>query len=272
MGPFELLDQVGIDVAAHIAKTVHGLSDNGWALSAAEGIIQTFEQMCKKGWLGQKSGLGFYRYEGKKKKFHAEAVAVLPAEPDAPTQPAPDHANVVEARDRMVLLMVNEAAACLQEGLGERADVIDLAMVLGTGWAPHRGGPLRYADDRGVADVVKTLEELTRRHGVRFEPFGELRQRVATKELFYSTLPAPAIRCSTLPLTFTEWLTSLAKWSPQDPLTIYLLPCPQSACHPGRARTHPLYDIIDMLATPRGRVNEHLTRRRSSSLGAAQPG
>jgi 3-hydroxyacyl-CoA dehydrogenase/enoyl-CoA hydratase/3-hydroxybutyryl-CoA epimerase len=90
----------------------------------------------------------------------------------------------------MVLLMVNEAAMCLGEGLAERADVIDLAMVFGTGWAPHRGGPLRYADDRGAGEVVKALEQLARKHGARFEPCAELRRRAASGELFYSTLPA----------------------------------------------------------------------------------
>ncbi len=194
MGPFELLDQVGIDVAAHIAKTMHAAFGKRLGESrAAEGIISTFEQMCKNGWFGQKSGLGFYRHEGKKSQVHEAAVSVLPTNAEAAASIVGNHENLIEARDRMVLLMVNEAAACLQEGLGERADVIDLAMVLGTGWAPHRGGPLRYADDRGVADVVKVLEELKRKHGVRFEPCEELRKRVETKELFYSTLPAPEV-------------------------------------------------------------------------------
>jgi 3-hydroxyacyl-CoA dehydrogenase/enoyl-CoA hydratase/3-hydroxybutyryl-CoA epimerase len=90
--------------------------------------------------------------------------------------------------------MVNEAAACLGEGLCDRAEVIDLAMVLGTGWAPHRGGPLRYADDRGATEVVKTLEDLARRHGPRFEPCAELRRRATAKEPFYRphAVPQPA--------------------------------------------------------------------------------
>jgi 3-hydroxyacyl-CoA dehydrogenase/enoyl-CoA hydratase/3-hydroxybutyryl-CoA epimerase len=88
----------------------------------------------------------------------------------------------------MVLLMVNEAAAYLAEGLAASADVIDLAMVLGTGWAPHRGGPLRYADDRGFSDIVKTLDNLAKRLGPRFEPCMELRRRAATGEPFYRFL------------------------------------------------------------------------------------
>src|SRR5260370_42163215 len=81
-----------------------------------------------------------------------------------------------EARERMVLLMCNEAAACLREGLAADAETIDLAMVLGTGWAPHRGGQLRYASDRGIAEVVRVLEPLARRLGPGFEPCAALRE------------------------------------------------------------------------------------------------
>jgi 3-hydroxyacyl-CoA dehydrogenase/enoyl-CoA hydratase/3-hydroxybutyryl-CoA epimerase len=70
----------------------------------------------------------------------------------------------------MVLSMVNEAAGCLDEGLVADAVLLDLAMVLGTGWAPHRGGPMRYAADRGLADVVKALRDLAQRYGRRFDP------------------------------------------------------------------------------------------------------
>src|SRR5207244_7084021 len=109
---------------------------------------------------------------GRKKVVNQEALSRLQEdlEPDA-AAPAADGR---QATERMVLLMVNEAAACLAEGLGERADVIDLAMVMGTGWAPHRGGPLRYADDRGAADVCNTLQGLAQRLGPRFAPCAEL--------------------------------------------------------------------------------------------------
>ncbi len=91
----------------------------------------------------------------------------------------------------MVLLMVNEAALGLSEGLTASASAIDLAMVLGTGWAPHRGGPLRYADDRGLPDIVQALTTLATRHGRRFEPCAELKRRAEANEPF--TQPAPAM-------------------------------------------------------------------------------
>src|SRR5437899_11375316 len=89
------------------------------------------------------------------------------------------HAAPGQARDRMVCLMVNEAALALAEGLGDHAEDIDLAMVLGTGWAPHRGGPLRYADDRGFESVVESLDDLAQNLSPRFEPCAALRRRAA---------------------------------------------------------------------------------------------
>jgi 3-hydroxyacyl-CoA dehydrogenase/enoyl-CoA hydratase/3-hydroxybutyryl-CoA epimerase len=184
MGPLELLDQVGLDVAAHIARAV------GPAFGGRIKPHPDLQIMVEFGWLGQKSGQGFYRYRGKKKTVNAEALAKLGRQVRLKATPEMKASWMREARERMVLLMVNEAAACLSEGLAERADVIDLALVLGTGWAPHRGGPLRYADDRGVDDVVKALDELSQRRGPRFTPCAELRRRAETKEAFYRTLPA----------------------------------------------------------------------------------
>jgi len=184
MGPLELLDQVGLDVAAHVAKVVGPVFQDRLQPHPA------LEQMCQRGWLGQKSGAGFYKYDGKKKTVNTNALAALGGQ--AKFQPkANGKANPIrdlEARERMVLLMVNEAAGYLAEGLAASADVVDLAMVLGTGWAPHRGGPLRYADDRGVGDIVKTLDILAKRIGPRFEPCAELRRRAASGEQFYRLL------------------------------------------------------------------------------------
>src|SRR5208283_2687049 len=110
--------------------------------------------MCRQGWLGQKAGVGFYRHVGKKRKPYVEVQSVLRREGIAASAKLTPDEERRHARDRLVLRMVNEAAACLGEAPAASAEVIDLAMVLGTGWAPHRGGPLRYADDRGLADVV----------------------------------------------------------------------------------------------------------------------
>jgi 3-hydroxyacyl-CoA dehydrogenase/enoyl-CoA hydratase/3-hydroxybutyryl-CoA epimerase len=93
-------------------------------------------------------------------------------------------ARLSAARERMVLLMVNEAALALSEGVTANAADLDLAMVLGTGWAPHRGGPLHYADTRGLDDVVRALSGMAERLGRRFEPCAELKRRTQAKEAF----------------------------------------------------------------------------------------
>jgi 3-hydroxyacyl-CoA dehydrogenase/enoyl-CoA hydratase/3-hydroxybutyryl-CoA epimerase len=187
MGPLELLDQVGLDVAAHVAKSI------GPAFGDRLTPHPALELMCQAGWLGQKTGLGFYRYTGKKRPVHTEALAILRQELGGPSaiEPMLSADQMEWARERMVCLMVNEAAACLAEGLAERAEVIDLAMVFGTGWAPHRGGPLRYADDRGAEEIVQVLEKFAKEIGPRFEPCTQLHRRAESGELFYGHLVIP---------------------------------------------------------------------------------
>jgi 3-hydroxyacyl-CoA dehydrogenase/enoyl-CoA hydratase/3-hydroxybutyryl-CoA epimerase len=182
MGPLELLDQVGLDVAGHVAQALRPLFAERLGGSAGAGALeQTFAQMRQKGWLGHKSGVGFYRYQGKKKKPHGPALSLLPSElaGDDLMSHLPPAVQMREARERMVLLMVNEAAACLGARVAEDAETIDLALVLGTGWAPHRGGPLHYADSRGLEAVASSLKELAKRLGPRFEPCAELQTRAA---------------------------------------------------------------------------------------------
>jgi len=180
LGPLELLDQVGLDVAAHVARAIRPAFAE--RLAPHPGL----ERMCERGWLGKKSGQGFYVYRGAKRKVHEEASAELRGTFGGKAPPGSTlEDRLSQARERMVGLMVNEAAMCLTEGLGESADVIDLAMVLGTGWAPHRGGPLRYADDRGAAVVVRVLRGLAQELGSRFEPSAELVRRAETGEPFY---------------------------------------------------------------------------------------
>ena len=80
----------------------------------------------------------------------------------------------------MVLVMVNEAARVLEEGVVAAPEDVDFGMIMGTGWAPFRGGPLRYADSRGVADIVRRLEELAAGAGrITSEPAALLREHAA---------------------------------------------------------------------------------------------
>jgi 3-hydroxyacyl-CoA dehydrogenase/enoyl-CoA hydratase/3-hydroxybutyryl-CoA epimerase len=186
MGPLELLDQIGLDIAAHVAGSMRPVLGGRFEPNEA------FERMRAKGWLGQKSGRGFYVHIGKSQKVNNEAENLLRVVRPAPDKgiPLPPAVRLREARERMVLLMVNEAAMGLGEGLTAGAEAIDLAMVIGTGWAPHRGGPLRYADDRGLREVVQALTDLAARYGRRFEPCAELRRRAEAGEPFTQPVPA----------------------------------------------------------------------------------
>jgi 3-hydroxyacyl-CoA dehydrogenase / enoyl-CoA hydratase / 3-hydroxybutyryl-CoA epimerase len=148
MGPIELADVVGLDVAAHVGEIIAA------DLGRAAPNLTRLRELVSLGKLGRKSGAGFYLWrDGKPMKSAAAA------------EPPPR-----DLIDRLILVLVNECAACLRERIAEDADLIDAAVVFGTGFAPFRGGPLAYARSRGVAAVVERLEELAARYGARFQP------------------------------------------------------------------------------------------------------
>jgi 3-hydroxyacyl-CoA dehydrogenase/enoyl-CoA hydratase/3-hydroxybutyryl-CoA epimerase len=166
LGPLELLDQIGVDVAAHIAGRVQSVFGDRLP---RHGV---FEIMADRGWFGLKSGKGFYIHKGRRRKVNREAETALrkAAGRSAAVAGLPRAALAQQARERMVLIMCKEAFLCLQEGVADTAETLDLAMVLGSGWAPHRGGPITYARQRGVDTVRETLKSLARQYGARFEP------------------------------------------------------------------------------------------------------
>ncbi len=154
MGPLELLDQVGIDVAAHVADSLSRLS------LQPSPTPQRLHQMASLGDFGRKSGQGFYAYVGGKKG--AATSQVSSSSGGATTDEM--------IQERLVLRLVNEAAKVLAEGVVADPWMIDLAMVLGIGFAPYTGGPLAYAEQFGVLELVHRLELWERRAGRRFVP------------------------------------------------------------------------------------------------------
>ena len=148
MGPIELADVVGLDVAAHVGDIV------ATELGRPAPNLTRLRELIALGKLGRKSGAGFYLWKDGK-----------PVKPAASADPPPR-----DLMDRLILVLVNECAACLRERIAEDADLIDAAVIFGTGFAPFRGGPLAYARSRGVAAVVERLEELAARYGARFQP------------------------------------------------------------------------------------------------------
>ncbi len=115
---------------------------------------QVLLQLIDQRKLGRKSGEGFYAWRDGK-----------PVRPPAHNTGIPD-----DLEDRLVLSMLNEAAACLREGVVEDADLLDAGAIFGTGFAPFRGGPLQYARERGVDKVIARLLDLEKRYGKRFHP------------------------------------------------------------------------------------------------------
>jgi 3-hydroxyacyl-CoA dehydrogenase/enoyl-CoA hydratase/3-hydroxybutyryl-CoA epimerase len=148
MGPVELVDSVGIDVALNVSQVL------GKAFNRP--IPERLVAMVYDKQLGRKSGQGFYRWEDGKaiKVGDSEQASVLPD----------------DLQDRLMLPMVNEAVACLHEGVVSDADLLDAGVIFGTGFAPFRGGPLNYARERGVAEVQGVLAELAGKYGGRFLP------------------------------------------------------------------------------------------------------
>lgn len=148
MGPLELADQVGLDIGLHVAEMLKGALPD-----PMPAIPDWLRQMVERGELGRKTGKGLYDYDAKGK----------PVKKDAPA-PDPDMA------DRLVMPMLNTCARLLREGVVADADTLDGAMIFATGFAPFRGGPIHYARERGIADIVATCERLEARHGARFHP------------------------------------------------------------------------------------------------------
>lgn len=169
MGPLELLDQVGIDVAAHVAASLAG------AQSDVGPTPERLAAMAREGFIGKKVGKGFYEYP-KDKRGRPTRWAI----PTAAARPAGD------VQQRITHSLINEAAKCLEGGVVAEAWMVDLAMVLGTGFAPFRGGPLRTADSIGLARLVRELDELHKLAGPRFDPCPLLRSLAANGRGFYT--------------------------------------------------------------------------------------
>ncbi len=163
MGPLRLCDEVGLDVAQHVAKDLER------RLPGAVPINDTLEQMIARGWLGRKSGCGFY--------VHPKTGDSRPNREVGFLQTAkPRSLDVATKRDRMVLIMINEAARVLDERVVESPRDVDFGMIMGTGWAPFRGGPLRHADAVGIPEIVRRLEFLTREVAAHFKPCCRLKE------------------------------------------------------------------------------------------------
>lgn len=146
MGPVALADSVGLDVALHVARILSPVLKRP--------VAPEIEALVARGHLGQKTGRGFYVYQ------HGKPVKPV----------LRDHEVQPDVQDRLMLSFLNEAVQCLHEQIVDDADLADAGVIFGTGFAPFRGGPLHYAQSRGVDRIEQRLNELAAVHGERFRP------------------------------------------------------------------------------------------------------
>lgn len=179
VGPVTLADEVGIDVTSHVANF---LSNADLGVRMDGGNISLMENMIGKGWLGKKSGQGFYTYD-KKKKGKTISPEVKSYLKEFVQQDLKLDNN--EIQNRIISRMVNEAAKCLEDEIIANPVVGDIGMVFGTGFAPFRGGPFRYLDQVGVASYVDMMNSFADKYGPQFEPCQLLKDYAATDKKFH---------------------------------------------------------------------------------------
>jgi 3-hydroxyacyl-CoA dehydrogenase / enoyl-CoA hydratase / 3-hydroxybutyryl-CoA epimerase len=178
VGPIALLDEVGIDVGAHVSKVLGPLfTERGPLPNTA------MERLFQAGYKGRKNNRGFYLYgnrSGKEKKMVNEEIYAFFGGTKR------RKFDNQEIQNRLSLAMINEAALCLQEGILLSPRDGDIGAVFGLGFPPFLGGPFRYIDSRGLPKILSLMQELEKRHGARFTPAPILRDRNAKNQGFYA--------------------------------------------------------------------------------------
>ena len=194
VGPITLLDEVGIDVAAHVAKDMASFFEPRFGKRDASAL----EAMVKQGFLGRKSNKGFFLYGkeqphdalakarkmasnmpffgdrlsdlvgGKGKPLNPGALEILSAHGTKHGSKKVEDRK--ELQDRVLLRMVNEAVQCLQEGILDNPVDGDIGAVFGLGFPPMTGGPFRYLDTVGAGVVASSLDRFAAKYGQRFTP------------------------------------------------------------------------------------------------------
>jgi len=201
MGPLRLIDEIGVDITIDIGNTLEK------AYGQRDHVPTVLLRLREQQMLGRKTGAGFYKYEGKtqtpnealaqwitshSERSGAKRSAVEESRDAAAKEghPAPstslssaqdDGVNIVH---RLIFLMVNEAARCVEEGIVDSPEDADYGMILGTGFAPFRGGPLRFAEHFGITRTVEELERLARTEK-KFTPCEILKKHSRDGTKFY---------------------------------------------------------------------------------------
>ena len=150
MGPIALADTVGLDICLAVAETL--------SQSMNVDVPDRLRNLVESGKLGKKSGQGFYRYPPKKK-----------GKPEIEKPGRGDYAPP-DIQDRLMLRMLNEAQACLREGVVSDKDLLDVGIIFGTGFAPFLGGPMHYIESQETEALREKMRHMHESHGERFTP------------------------------------------------------------------------------------------------------
>jgi len=175
VGPVTLLDEVGIDVGAKVAHTMHSAFGERMTPPAS------MEAVLADGRQGRKNRKGFYTYDGGTKRVDTTVYAALPGGGSRRAFPTS------QVQERLVFAFLNEAVRCLGDGILRSPRDGDVGAIFGLGFPPFLGGPFRYLDKLGARAAVETLERLQGRHGERFEPAPMLRDLAREGRSFHAT-------------------------------------------------------------------------------------
>jgi len=168
------MDEVGLDVGLEVSNTLFAAYGDRYKASSL------LSDMVQKNWLGKKSKIGFYRHQGRQMTWNTKNDIPVNASQLINKPRTPD--QIIAA---LVDPMIDEAARCLEENVVQDPGMLDLAMIMGTGFPPHLGGLLRYADTQGLEVIVDRLEKA---HGAGDSrtPSSYLCKLANANETFYS--------------------------------------------------------------------------------------
>ena len=174
MGPFLLADEVGIDVAYKVGKNLHAFYGERMKPSYLLDFIYNEKKL-----VGKKGGMGFYKHEGKASTLNEELATEIKAKSQKTLL------SKEEILERCLYLMINEAGRVLSENMVKNAKQLDMAMIMGTGFPPFRGGLLKYADKIGINNIIAKLEEFSSKYGEKFTPCIYLQNLAKKNSNFY---------------------------------------------------------------------------------------
>lgn len=176
VGPITLFDQVGLDIAAHVTDSSKKMVEGREGFVISEGILKMYEA----GKRGRKNRDGFYHYDkkGKRKGPDKNVYQFFAGNGDKSLA-------IEEIQNRALMMMLNEAVLCLEQGIIANPTDGDVGAVFGIGFLPFTGGPFSYIDQIGAAKVVEIMEGLKAKYGAKFEPAASLKEKAAKNETFH---------------------------------------------------------------------------------------